>query len=385
MVSDFGPNTAILIKRGYRTERWSYQYLLDFSERLATYLRKKGFKQGERMLLLAPNMPEWVGIYFGCLRAGIILVPLDVHSSPDFIVKVKEKTNARCLFVSRITQAQVSEVGIPTLYLEDLPYELEGVNPDSSLPVPMEEDIAEVIFTSGTTGEPKGVILTHLNIASNVLAATQLIPVKPNSRVLSILPLSHMLEQTAGLLGFLKFGATIVYPASRQPGLLFRTLQKQHVTNIVLVPQVLQLFWDTIEREVKKQGKEGQWQRLLQVSPHFPMRLRRLLFSSLHRQLGGCLEFLICGGAYLDPELAYRWELIGIPLLQGYGTTEAAPIVAVNTLKQRRLDSVGKTLPGQEIKIALDGEVLVRGTNVTPGYWQDTETTHAVFDLLGRQ
>ncbi len=378
--AEFSSKTAILMQRGYRIERWSYQYLWEFSERLATYLRGKGLQHGDRVLLWAPNMPEWVGLYFGCLRAGVILVPMDVRSTLDFVVKVKEKTSASYLFVSQINQEQGSKLGISIQYLEDLSQELDGVSPDSCLPSPAEEDIAEVMFTSGTTGEPKGVILTHRNIVSNVLASAQVISIDTSSRVLSLLPLSHMLEQTAELMTLLKFGATVVYPASQRPGLIFRTLKEQRITTIVLVPRILQLFRNAIEREVKKQGREQLWQHLLRVASHMPAALHRLLFRQVHRQMGGCLQFLICGGAYLDPELARYWELLGIPVLQGYGITEAAPIVTVNPLKGRRLDSVGKVLPGQDINIVSDGEVFIRGANVTPGYWQDPEATEAAFE-----
>ena len=148
---------------------------------------------------------------------------------------------------------------------------------------------------------------------------------------------------------------------------------------MVLVPQVLELFWNAIEREVHKRGKEKAWQRLLGLSSHLPMALRRVLFRSVHRQLGGSLQFLMWGGAYLDPDLARQWELLGVPVLQGYGTTEAAPIVTTNSLRDRRSDSVGRVLPGQEVKIASDGEVLIRGPNVTQGYWWNPEATAAAF------
>ena len=240
--SDSGSKTALLMRRGYRIERWSYQHLWEFSERIAVHLRARGFQSGDRILLWAPNMPEWVGFYFGCLRAGIILVPLDVLSAPDFVARVKEKTSACCLYTSRLTQDKVPKLGIPVQCLEELPQELDGVSPDSYIPIPNEKDIAEIIFTSGTTGEPKGVILTHRNIASNVLAASKMVHLRPNSRVLSLLPLSHMLEQTAGLLNPLNFCATVVYPSSRQSTVVFRTLKEQRITNIVLVPQILQLF-----------------------------------------------------------------------------------------------------------------------------------------------
>jgi len=277
-------------------------------------------------------------------------------------------------------QGQVPELGIPIQYLEDLPQEIDRISPPYSLPAPADEDIAEIMFTSGTTGEPKGVMLKHHNIMSNVLSATQVMTIKQNNRLLSLLPLSHMMEQTAGLLVFLKHGATMVYPSSRRPAVVFRTLREQRITNIVLVPQILQVFWNSIEREVKKHGREQEWQRLLNLSGHLPIALRRLLFRPVHRQLGGCLDYLICGGAYLDPELARHWELLGVAILQGYGTTEAAPIVTTNSLKERRLDSLGKVLPGQKMKIAPDGEILIHGANVTPGYWQNPEVTAAAFD-----
>ena len=376
---EHGSKTALLMQRGYRMERWSYQYLWEFSERVAAHLRAKGLQQGDRLLLWAPNMPEWLGLYFGCLRAGVILVPLDVRSTPDFVTRVKERTGARYLFLSQSTQDNAMELGIPMQNLEDLPHELDGVSPDSSLPAPAEEHTAEIMFTSGTTGEPKGVILTHRNIVSNVLASAQVISSSSNSRVLSLLPLSHMLEQTAELMTLLKLGATVVYPASLQPTVIFRALQEQRITNIIVVPQILQIFWNAIEREVHKQGREQVWQRLLRIAPYLPKGLRRLIFRPVHHKLGGCLEFLICGGAYLNPELARSWELLGIAILQGYGTTEASPIVTLNSLKRRRLDSVGKVLPGQDVCIASDGEVLIRGANVTPGYWRDAEATEAAF------
>lgn len=378
--SRFSSKTALVIQRGYRTERWSYRYLWELSERLARYLRGKGLESGDRVLLWAPNMPEWVGLYFGCLRASIILVPLDVRCTPDFVARVKDKTDARYVFVSQMSQEFMPETGIPVQYLETLPQEVKGMSPDSSLLLPDGDSIAEIIFTSGTTGEPKGVVLTHRNIVSNALAAVQVVPVSDRSRVLSLLPLSHMLEQTAGLLGFLHSGATIVYPTSRQPGVIFRTLTQHRITNIVLVPQILKLFWNAIERGAQNQGKERILQRLLSVSAHLPLPVRRLLLHPVLKQLGGCLNFFICGGAYLDPALAQRWESLGIPVLQGYGTTEASPCITVNQLRKRQLDSVGKLLPGQEVKIASDGEILIRGVNVTSGYWQNAEATEAAFD-----
>jgi long-chain acyl-CoA synthetase len=375
----FGSKTALKTMRGNHTDEWSYQRLRDFSERMAAHLRSLDIGKGERVLVYAPNMPEWVGLYFGCLRAGVVLVPLDIRSSQSFMRSVNERADARCVFVSRAVAEDLPELGIPVRFLEDLSQEAEAVDMPS-MPYPEEDDIAVIMFTSGTTGRPKGVVLTHRNIASNVEEAVQIVPSESRYRLLSLLPLSHMLEQTVGMLAPLKGGATIVYPTSRQPRILFQTLREERITTIAMVPQVLQLFWNGIEREVSRQGKEKIWGRMLTLARFLPMRGRRLLFHSVHSQLGGSMEFFMCGGAYLDPELARKWELLGVPVLQGYGTTEASPIIAASSMQDRKPDSVGKPLPGQEIRIAPDGEILIKGANVTIGYWDDPDATEAVFE-----
>ena len=376
----FGPKTALLTRRGYRLQRWSYTYLREFGDRAAAHLLETGLQRGDTVLVWAPNMPEWVALYFGCVRASIILVPLDIRCSDDFAARVKEQTDPRCVYVSRHARPQVETLGIPVRYLEELPDAVSAVTSDPGIAPPDENDTAEVMFTSGTTGDPKGVVLTHGNVASNVLAATQIVPSRSRYRLLSLLPLSHMLEQTVGLLAPLSGGATVVYPTSRQPRVIFSTLQQQRITTLLLVPQVLQLFWNAIEQEVSRRGKDKAWHHMLGAARRLPMPLRRLLFRSVHRQLGGSLEFIMCGGAYLDPELVRNWELLGIPVLQGYGTTEAAPIVSSHSPHDRKADSVGVVLPGQEAKVGEDGEILIRGPNVTQGYWWNPDATEAAFE-----
>src|SRR5262249_28066867 len=193
----------------------------------------------------------------------------------------------------------------PRLLLEDLESMLTAAGyPSGSGPgrvaagetgdVPVEpDDVAEIIFTSGTTGDPQGVILTHRNILSNVLDANQVFVIDRHHRFLSLLPLSHMLEQTGGLFVPLNGGASIVYPVSRQPNVIFKTLAEHRVTTIVLVPQVLQLFMNGIEREVRRQGKEQLWARLVAVAPRLPVPMRRLLFRSVLQKLGGKLWLCI--------------------------------------------------------------------------------------------
>jgi long-chain acyl-CoA synthetase len=156
-------------------------------------------------------------------------------------------------------------------------------------------------------------------------------------------------------------------------------MKTHRITNMSCVPQVLQLFREGIEREIRKQGKQAAFERLHRIARRLPMRARRLLFRSLHERMGGSFEFFASGGAYLDPDLALWWEALGVKVLQGYGMTEAAPIVACHWVNKRNPRSVGKPAPGVDMRIADDGEVLVRGDNLSPGYWQNPAATEEAF------
>ncbi|MBI4311541.1 MAG: AMP-binding protein [Chloroflexi bacterium] len=375
----YGDRLALAMRQGYRTSRWTYARLWADSGRIAARLQQEGVRKGDRIVFWAHNSPQWVAAFFGCMRTGAVAVPLDVRSTPEFACKVAESTQSRLAFVSSATRADAPALRIPLFPLESLEPFIAGSPPLPS-PAPVSEhDIAEVIFTSGTTGTPKGVILTHANITSNVRAAAQVVPVEPGYRLLSLLPLSHMLEQTVGTLAPLSGGAAVFYPSSRQPNVIFTALNEYRITSLVLVPQALQLFLNAIEEKVRKQGKERLWGTLLSVAPRLPIGARRLLFRAVHKQLGGRLSFVMCGGAYLDPVLARTWEALGVRVLQGYGTTEASPIISCNSFRHSRLDSLGRPLSGVEVRIAEDSEVLVRGPNLTPGYWQDAKATQAAF------
>jgi long-chain acyl-CoA synthetase len=375
--------TALAISPGFRQQRWSYLHLWETAGKTAALLQERGLEKGDRAIIWAPNMPEWVIAFVGCLRAGVTAVPLDARSSADFVERVFEQTEAKLVFLSRHAPLSPEDMSAPSICLEELEDLVEGVHANGHEPPIGRGDIAEIIFTSGTTGDPKGVILTHGNILSNVLATSEVVPLKPSNRLLSLMPLSHMMEQTAGLLVPIHNGARVVYPVSRQPTVIFKTLRTNQITNVVLVPQALQLFMNAIEREVKAQGKEKQWQLLQRLASALPMAARRLLFRPIHRQMGGRIQFFTSGGSYLEPELAEKWAVLGIPILQGYGTTEASPIITTNSLNKRRSASVGRALPGQEVRIAADGEVLTRGPNVTQGYWRNPEATTAVFSEDG--
>ncbi|MBI4233383.1 MAG: AMP-binding protein [Chloroflexi bacterium] len=374
----FGARQALLFKPGFRYRQWTYSQLWDATGRVASLLQSRGLKKGDCVLLWAPNCPQWVLTFFGCMRAGVIVVPLDLRSTLDFAQRVASRTRPRLAFVSRMTPQVHQQIEVPRVYLEEVEELCEGLPPAREEDVAA-SDVAEVMFTSGTTGDPKGVMITHSNLVSNVEAASQHIPGKPSYRLLSILPLSHMFEQMGGLLMPLRCGANVTYPTSRQPAVLFRTLRERRITTMLLVPQALDLFMKSVEREVKRQGKERVWSLMLRIARSTPFPLRRHLFWQVHRGFGGCLDFVISGGAALDPELGARWELLGVRVIQGYGATEASPVISCHTLRRPRFDSAGKPLPGVEVRVAEDGEVLVQGPNITPGYWEAPEQTAAAF------
>lgn len=378
LAAQYGPKPALQYKPADKTEVWTYSELLERANRAAFWLREQGVEKGDRVILWAPNSPSWVAAFFGALRLGAIVVPLDVSSGGDFVRRIVELTEPKFAILSSTT-ASAWNYPAPSATItasETLPETREalsdaGVGPD---------DIAEIVFTAGTTGDPKGVMLTHGNILADLDSANHYVPDTPHFRTVSILPLSHVLEQNVGLLLAMKRGASIFYLASRQPATIFAALTEHGATTMILVPQMLQLFMASIEREVKKQGKENTWHRSMQLAEHMPLKMRRMMFHSVHERLGGMLDFLVTGGAPIDPGLIHKWELIGVPIIQGYGATEASGVIAATPMNDRNPYTVGPPIPGLQMKLAEDGEVLLKGPNISPGYWRNPRATEEAFE-----
>ena len=375
----YGPLDALLMKPGFRYMRWTYSQVWTQSGQVATLLQGRGLTKGDRVILWGPNSPHWVIIFIGCLRAGVAVVPLDVRSEADYVSRVLSKTEPKLAFTSRFTPKGELDLDVPEIAFEDLEAAIAGLPGPKDVNVGP-HDLAEIMFTSGTTGDPKGVMLTHRNLKANIEGISRYISCEPSSRLLSILPLSHMYEQMGGLFMAMVSGASITYPTSRQPTVLARTMRERRITIMLLVPQGLELLMNGIEREVERQGKQALWNLLLRIAAWTPFRLRRHLFRRVHRQFGGELDFIVSGGAALDPDVGRKWELIGVKILQGYGATEASPVISNHALSERRLESAGRPLPNVEVKISSAGEIWVRGENVTPGYWRDPEQTAAAFE-----
>ncbi len=379
-----GDRVAVSIRAGLREDAWSYARLHTAAAAVAAHLSEDlGVTPGSRVAVWGPNCPELVAALFGVFRARLVLVPIDPYATPEFVDRVLEHTGARVLITDDAHGRQRRERrGRPharVISLSELTFD-SGRYPGER---PASADLAEIVFTSGTTGSPKGVMLTHANIVANVLSADVALQPDRGFRLLSLLPLSHMFEQTAGLYLPLHAGAAVHYVTSRHPPVILKALRRHRVTAMAVVPQVLELLLGGIEAEVRRRGAVRRWQLAHRMAEHVPCGLRRILFGAVHRELGGALALLVSGGAALPADVAATWERLGITVLEGYGATECAPSIASNTRAARRPGTVGRAVPGVEVRVSNDGELLVRGLNVTPGYWHDEEATRAAFAADG--
>ncbi|HEY4668422.1 MAG TPA: AMP-binding protein [Tepidiformaceae bacterium] len=374
---DYQGDPAALMRIGVRSIRYTYSGLELRAHAYARLMQSRRVNKGDRVVIWAANQPDWLAAMFGTFLVGGVLVPLDVRSSREFVERVVAQTEPVLGFAGSQQASVLRGLEVPTLELETLDVPVNG----KITPVPLDrDDLAEIIFTSGTTGDPKGVMLSHYNIASNVTAALQVIPINRQTRMLSLLPLSHMFEQIGGCFALLQVGGAVLYPASRQPVSLVRNMQSWKPTIIIGVPQLLALFMNAVEREAASRGRLRLLERLRAIARRLPERGRRLLFRSVLQRFGGEIDFLVSGGAALPYELQQKWEAMGVAVVEGYGTTECAPVISASPRHARRPRSVGITLPGQQIRIAEDGEVQARGPNVFKGYWNNPAATEAAFD-----
>lgn len=365
---------AYTMRMGYRTFSFTYADTLRWAEKVAVFLSDAGVKPGDIIVLLAPNSPHWVFVFWGCLLRGAVPVPLNVQSTGAFVRRVVEQTDAAMIVSHAHYREQLPE-GVRSVLVEQLRDLVNGKDTSGFVPASVaDNDLAEIMYTSGTTGDPKGVMLSHRNLSSNLDALASVIPISVDDRFLSILPLSHMFEQIAGFLLPWHAGSRVVYAhSSRAIGELLHTYR---ITLLVAVPEFLRIMMGRIRGAIGERTFRviGWYSRRVGIKP-----LQRVLWYPIHRRLGGALQTVASGGAPLDPQLERQWNLLGVHLLQGYGLTETSPIISVNTYQERRIGSAGKALPGTTISFAPDGEILIKGPGVFSGYFKDVERTRLSF------
>ena len=379
----FANQTALTMQMGFRTVNLTYAEVYEIAQKVAVLLAQNNINQGDKVLICAPNSPYWVCIFWGCLLRGAVIVPLNVQSTSQILQAIAQETKATILFkfssfrLDIPSNTKTFNTEFLLEYLTDI--SLKDYQPVISAP----NDLVQIMYTSGTTGSPKGVMHTHNNIYSNLMAVAQAIELQPGKdRLLSMLPLSHIYEQTMGLLLPYSYGIQVIYVHST---IAIRDLLKKYqITRLLAVPEFLQLFMSRIELSFAEKQRLDLFQRLIKLSEKINQKwFSRLLFYPVLRQFGGKLHTIASGGAALDPNLAHKWEALGITILQGYGLTETSPVVATNTYQVHRLGSVGKVVNGVQVKLSDKKEILVKGPNVFQGYYLLPEKTAAVISPDG--
>jgi long-chain acyl-CoA synthetase len=381
---------AVALQRleGDELTRVTYQELHARAAATAARLWARGARPGHRIALAGKNHPDWAIAYFGVLRTGATVVPMDPDYAAAQLGNVLRASNARLAMLDESVAALEPALGVERLDL----HEVTVADPTLAAPrvEHREDDLASVIYTSGTTGEPKGVMLSHENFTALVAALGPLFPLRRSDRVLSVLPLHHTFEFTCGLLLPLACGARVIYLDEVVGERLVKGLDVGRVTAMVGVPALWQVLERRILSEVKDRGPiaEKLFDWLLEANRNMGRRvgfdLGRILFTSVHRGLGGHLRTLISGGSALPEDVQRTFAGLGLHLAEGYGLTEAAPVLSVARAGPRnRGGHVGKAIPGVEIRIDRPdasgvGEVLARGPNVMQGYADDPEATARV-------
>ena len=342
---------------------------------------------GERVLVQGAPGPGFAAALFAAARANVVLVPLDARMTPDTVERIADLTRPTAILLG--TGATLEPVTIPALAhlpvmdLDDIvdPPAPEAVAALAARRTAAPDEPIEILCTSGSTGNPKGVTITQAMLLASTERCLATIPAGAN-RFVSILPLSHIMEQVAGVIYAAAAGAETEYITTLRPDVIAAAIKGHRATALVVVPQVLELLFGAIRREADRTGSGSTFRRALRVAPYLPVGLRRRLFKKVHAALGGELRLVLCSAAHLSPALQRSWEALGVEVVQGYGSTEAG-LVTTNFRGRTPPGRVGWAMPPLELRVEPDGEVVARGPSVFSGYWEDPVATAAAFTADG--
>jgi len=382
-------------------ERFTYGQVDRYAGRIGSFLMHSSVKPGDRVMLISENRPEWGMAYFGILRAGATAVPVDAElSEPEVVNIARTSRAAACLISEESARAlpglfrALAEANLST-QVHSLAQAMEGDGtfPDRIGPLKKTaaaDSVASLIFTSGTTGAPKGVMLTHRNFTSLVAKLAGAFEIGIGDGLLSVLPLHHTFEFSCGfLLPFMR-GAEITYVDELTSGRLGEVFETGRVTAMIGVPALWQLLHRKLTQEIAtrpvvvEQGIKALLAAHAELRNRSALNLGKLLFWPVHRKLGGRMKFMVSGGSALPDEVHKAFHALGFNITEGYGLTEAAPVLTVAAVQNaRQPGTVGEPLPGIELRIenpdpAGVGEVWARGPNVMAGYFENREATDAV-------
>ena len=404
-------NVALELQRHDHLESCTYAEVRRMAESVGRWISENKFPRGSRLAILADNHPRWVAAYLGIIASGCAAVPLDTALHDDQVAKLLKDSGASAVFCDAkhlpVVRAAATELklglilidpdrmtdrSIPKNWMADLPAIFEAGPSNFKAAESNDDDLASLLYTSGTTADPKGVMLTHANFLGEVEAVFNWVDIGPNDALLGVLPLFHVLAQMANLLLPLVKGSRVVYLETLNTTELLRALSERNITAFAVVPQFFYLIHERLMQEIEKRGAITR--RVFAAMVALNRTLRKvginagpLLFRKVHDTLGPKMRYLVTGGSRFDPAIARAFHDLGIDVLQAYGLTETTAAVFANSPHDNEIGSVGKAMKGVEGKIVDPqpqedsppvGEVALRGPVVMKGYWNRPDATAAV-------
>ncbi|HEX3376837.1 MAG TPA: AMP-binding protein [Candidatus Acidoferrales bacterium] len=371
-----GNACAIVQRTGYRTSRSSFIEIASLAAQCAREFELRGIQRGDRILLWGQNSAEWVAAFFGCILCGAVAVPMDQGATESFASRVAAQVDAKLIVMDR----ENGQMGgrRPTILFDSLKEVVGKLSGEPYLSPSLNVgSIAQIIFTSGTTAEPRGVVISHGNILANLEPLERGIQpylkwerfVHP-LRFLNLVPLSHAFGQFLGIWIPPLLGGCVYFQDSLNPSQIISTIRRERISALISVPRVLEALQGKIERDLEQEGALGKFRGDLKDAEKEKYLRRMWRFRDIHRRFGWKFWAVISGGATLDPETEKFWSRTGFAAIQGYGLTETTSLVSVNHPFRIGQGSIGKVLEGREVKLDGGGEILVRGKNIATGYWE---------------
>ncbi|HLJ14668.1 MAG TPA: AMP-binding protein [Bryobacteraceae bacterium] len=362
-------NEFLIYDNGFRSWRYRYCDVAQAARALAGRLLEAGFGSGAKVILWSENRAEWVVALWGCLLAGAVAVPIDYRSSQEFVLRIQRTVGSHLLLIGDEVEPPASAADFAIWRIS----KIEWTGPSQRAPTtPHGNDIAEIIFTSGATAEPKGVLITHRNVLANIVPVEREVykyrrwgrPFFP-IRFLNLLPLSHLFGQAMATFIPPMLPGMVVFMHGYNPAEIIQQIHSRRISVLVSVPKILEVLRDHVVRLFPELATAPS------DSSHWLRKWWR--YRKVHRLFGWKFWSFVVGAAPLPPELEKFWSRLGFLVIQGYGLTETAPIVTLNHPFHAHKGTVGKPIPGVQVKFAEDGEILVRGENVTSGYFNAPE------------
>lgn len=391
--NNFADLEAFVIRRRVRKEKVLYGELTGLLVGAERFFKQEKISLETKVLIWGGNCPEYSTLLLALWSLGRVAVPVDYRNSSETIEKIIEKTQLKTAFVSKYFNFDfLVKRGIKVYYLEDFLREIRREKQNitsgyktlsSNKRYSNPKRICQIIYTSGTTGTPKGVMINQENLLINVSQVMAVMPKITRPRTVSILPLSHMFEQVPGLVLPMLLGTTIFYLPRVNSFQMLAAFAEYKPTHLLFVPQLLKIIYEKIESKAAAEGKLFQFRAIQNISRHLPVGIRRKIFGQIYKMFGGSLEYIASGGAPLQVEISQHWWALGFPVIEGYGATEATAAATMNPIGGIRPGSVGKIIPGIQVSIAQDGEIVIGGSSVAAGYYGMPEKTREVFTKMG--